>query len=202
MGVEGKGQPLRHAQGRLCPSRNSPPCPRKERRDKDGAPLSVDQEMKAGRAPFWLERYYDSNVWSKEKFTEKLRYIHRNPVRRGSVERQQDWAWSSFRHYATGVEGVVEIESQWTGPQTGATTGLDASDCPKTPPRLCKELRDKDGAPSGAIPSKQMCLELNRHPFFVASRMPARASSWVAVNNEKSLDVIRVLAGNLHAENS
>jgi hypothetical protein len=24
------------------------------------------------------------------------------------------WEWSSFRRYATGVEGVVEIESQWT----------------------------------------------------------------------------------------
>ncbi len=26
-----------------------------------------------------------------------------------------DWEWSSFRHYLTGVEGVVEIESGWTG---------------------------------------------------------------------------------------
>ena len=45
---------------------------------------------------------------------EKLRYMHRNPVTRGLVEHPEDWAWSSFRHYLTGVEGVVEIESQWT----------------------------------------------------------------------------------------
>jgi len=25
-----------------------------------------------------------------------------------------DWAWSSFLHYATGREGIVEIESAWT----------------------------------------------------------------------------------------
>lgn len=25
----------------------------------------------------------------------------------------EDWPWSSFRHYATGVEGIVEIESHW-----------------------------------------------------------------------------------------
>lgn len=25
----------------------------------------------------------------------------------------EDWRWSSFRHYATGPIGVVEIESQW-----------------------------------------------------------------------------------------
>jgi putative transposase len=63
--------------------------------------------------PFWLKRYYDFNVWSEAKRVEKLRYIHRNPVRRGLVEKPEDWKWSSFRHYATGVEGVVEIESEW-----------------------------------------------------------------------------------------
>ena len=45
---------------------------------------------------------------------EKLRYIHRNPVTRGLVERPGDWLWSSFRHYVTGADGVVQIESQWT----------------------------------------------------------------------------------------
>jgi putative transposase len=64
--------------------------------------------------PFWQERYYDFNVWSERKFVEKLRYIHRNPVTRGLVERPEDWPWSSFRHYATGAVVPVEIESQWT----------------------------------------------------------------------------------------
>lgn len=64
--------------------------------------------------PFWQARYYDFNVWSEEKRIEKLRYIHRNPVRRGLVQKPEDWPWSSFRHYATGTEGVVEIESEWT----------------------------------------------------------------------------------------
>jgi len=41
--------------------------------------------------------------------------MHRNPVKRGLVEKPEDWAWSSFRHYLTGEEGVVEIESEWTG---------------------------------------------------------------------------------------
>jgi len=62
--------------------------------------------------PFWQARYYDFNVWSAAKRIEKLRYLHRNPVARGLVEKPQDWPWSSFRHYATGVEGVVEIESE------------------------------------------------------------------------------------------
>jgi len=45
---------------------------------------------------------------------EKLRYIHRNPVKAGLRERPEDWEWSSFRHYATGLEGRVEIVSEWT----------------------------------------------------------------------------------------
>jgi len=58
---------------------------------------------------FWQKRYYDRNVRGKE-FTEKLKYIHRNPVRRGLVARAEDWKWSSYRHYLTGESCGVEIE--------------------------------------------------------------------------------------------
>jgi putative transposase len=44
---------------------------------------------------------------------ENLRYIHRNPVKRGLCNRAEDWEWSSFLHYATGIAGRVEIESEW-----------------------------------------------------------------------------------------
>jgi hypothetical protein len=44
----------------------------------------------------------------------RLRYMHRNPIKRGLVFKPEDWPWSSFRHYATGFEGVVDIESEWT----------------------------------------------------------------------------------------
>jgi len=63
---------------------------------------------------FWQKRYYDFNVRNAAQFMEKLHYIHRNPVKAGLCERPEDWAWSSFRHYATGIEGRVEIESEWT----------------------------------------------------------------------------------------
>jgi putative transposase len=69
---------------------------------------------KVSRAPFWQARYYDFNVWSERKRVEKLRYMHRNPVKRGLVENPEDWAWSSYRHYLTGEDVGVEIESQWT----------------------------------------------------------------------------------------
>ncbi len=76
----------------------------------------VSRKLGTGSAePFWQRRYYDFNVWSEGKFVEKLRYMHRNPVGRGLVDLPEDWAWSSFCHYATGIEGTVEIESWWIG---------------------------------------------------------------------------------------
>ena len=64
--------------------------------------------------PFWLTRYYDSNVFSAGKRKEKVEYMHRNPVARGLVTDAGDWPWSSYRHYQTGERGVVEIESEGT----------------------------------------------------------------------------------------
>ena len=42
---------------------------------------------------FWQACYYDFNVWSERKFVEKLKYIRRNPVRRGLVIGAEDWNW-------------------------------------------------------------------------------------------------------------
>jgi hypothetical protein len=60
----------------------------------------------------WQRRFYDFNVWSEHKQVEKLRYIHRNPVKRGLVTSPEDWAWSSFRAYAYGEEGPVRVNVQ------------------------------------------------------------------------------------------
>ena len=76
--------------------------------------LKQNVARKLGPGRFWQTRYYDFLVWSEKKRIEKLRYMHRNPVQRGLVEHPEDWRWSSFRHYATGCEGTVEIESEWT----------------------------------------------------------------------------------------
>jgi putative transposase len=74
----------------------------------------TSSRLRGSREKFWQERYYDSNVYGERARSEVIRSIHRNPVKRGLVAKPEDWAWSSFRHYATGVEGAVEIESQWT----------------------------------------------------------------------------------------
>src|ERR1700675_1470158 len=47
----------------------------------------------------WQKRFYDY-VWSERKRVEKLRYMHRNSVKRGLVATTEQWAWSSFRAHA------------------------------------------------------------------------------------------------------
>src|ERR1035437_7658985 len=77
--------------------------------------IKLSVTLRSRERPFWQAGYYDFNVFTEEKRIEKLRYMHRNPVKRGLVEKPEEWKWSSFRHYATGIEGAVEIESEWTG---------------------------------------------------------------------------------------
>ena len=57
----------------------------------------------------WQPRFYDFNVWTERKRIEKLRYMHRNPVKRELVESPDMWRWSSFRNYAFGEHGVVKV---------------------------------------------------------------------------------------------
>ncbi len=57
----------------------------------------------------WQHRFYDFNVCTEKKRIEKLRYLHRNPVKRGLVASPELWKWSSFRSYALGEPGVVKI---------------------------------------------------------------------------------------------
>ncbi len=60
----------------------------------------------------WQRRFYDFNVWGERKRIEKLRYMHRNPVKRALVHEPEQWVWSSYRSYAFGEKGMVPI-NQW-----------------------------------------------------------------------------------------
>ncbi|HEU5454020.1 MAG TPA: transposase, partial [Terriglobales bacterium] len=65
---------------------------------------------------FWQKRFYDFNVWSAHKWTEKLKYMHENPVRRGLAPSPELWEWSSYRAYAYGQPGVVKLNG-WPKPE-------------------------------------------------------------------------------------
>ncbi len=65
---------------------------------------------------FWKPRGHDFNVTSEEKVWEKLDYMHRNPLRRGLVDRPEHWPWSSYRFYRTGDSSVLAMDWDGTSP--------------------------------------------------------------------------------------
>jgi len=78
--------------------------PRRRRRKKDKGSLQETETM-----PVWQPRFYDFNVYTERKRVEKLRYMHRNPVKRELVLEPEQWPWSSFRHYKYGEAGLVRL---------------------------------------------------------------------------------------------
>jgi putative transposase len=58
---------------------------------------------------FWQRRYYDFNVYTREKMNEKLEYMHANPVVEKLVAHPRDWPWSSWSFYARG-EGLLKMD--------------------------------------------------------------------------------------------
>jgi len=62
-----------------------------------------------GKRPCWLGGFDDLKVHTDRQRTERLMYMHRNPVLRGLAGQPKDWRWSSFVACSTGVAGLVEV---------------------------------------------------------------------------------------------
>ena len=71
---------------------------------------TTSRKLKGDRDHFWQARYYDFNVITEAKRVEKLRYMHRNPVKRGLTESPEDWQWSRCRFYSTDLRGTVHVD--------------------------------------------------------------------------------------------
>ncbi len=82
--------------------------PRRKRHDPRQRPLFGEESKRA----FWQARFYDFNVWTTKKRVEKLRYMHRNAVKRRLVDSPEHWRWSSYRHYLLGE--AVSVNVGWS----------------------------------------------------------------------------------------
>src|SRR5256714_10251050 len=72
---------------------------RKLRKRKRASAGQLALAFAAPREPpraFWQARFYDFNVYSRGKKSEKLNYMHANPVKRGFVKHSRDLAWSRW----------------------------------------------------------------------------------------------------------
>ena len=71
--------------------------------------------METGSEPprwrFWQNGGgYDRNIRNEIELLQTINYIHDNPVRKGLVQKQEDWKWSSAKEWLTGEKGIIEID--------------------------------------------------------------------------------------------
>jgi putative transposase len=81
-------------------------------------PRITRQRGKKTERLFWQSGGgYDRNIDSPRTLAHEIEYIHLNPVRRGLVERAEDWKWSSSGWYAErqSTNGLVpdSIPAEW-----------------------------------------------------------------------------------------
>ena len=84
----------------------------RERRNSHSFAKGANEWGTHGNTVVWEKRFYDFNVWNARKEIEKIRYMHWNPVKRGLVDRPEDWKWSSSGAYLYGEPGPVGIRFQ------------------------------------------------------------------------------------------
>jgi hypothetical protein len=90
----------------------------------------------------WQKHFYDFNVWSEWKRIEKLRYMHRNPLKRGLVEQPEQWKWSSFRAYFHGERGLVRVNFQEWAMEIKARPVQNFTENGSAPRPLIRKVRE------------------------------------------------------------
>jgi len=81
--------------------------------------LSGEGNCEPTESHFWYRRFYDFNVYSSVKISEKLNYMHMNPLNRNLVVHPRDWPWSSLSHYAGEGPVLIAID-RWDEPANRA----------------------------------------------------------------------------------
>ncbi|HXM97553.1 MAG TPA: transposase [Candidatus Dormibacteraeota bacterium] len=66
-------------------------------KSRTGFALSKRRHAKGA---IWQRSYFDFICRRARDFSQKLEYIHQNPVAANLVKIPEDWEWSSYRHYA------------------------------------------------------------------------------------------------------
>jgi REP element-mobilizing transposase RayT len=70
--------------------------------------INAAQRKSVKNYQLWTHENHAVELYSDKFITEKINYIHENPVRAGIVERAEDYLYSSARNYA-GLEAPIDI---------------------------------------------------------------------------------------------
>jgi REP element-mobilizing transposase RayT len=84
--------------------------PVSSRRSSFAPPPQSNQRCQQS-GPVWQGRFFDRVLRTIKEYWETVDYIHMNPVRRGLVNRPEEWRWSSIHAYQqTCYEVVLPID--------------------------------------------------------------------------------------------
>jgi putative transposase len=61
----------------------------------------------------WQERFDDLAIYTPTIAKVKINYIHNNPVRKGLVERPEDYLYSSARNYVLDDHSIIEVDTDF-----------------------------------------------------------------------------------------
>ena len=56
--------------------------------------------LRHSRGTLWQHQFWDRFVRHQKELADRLEYMHYNPVRKGLVEKPEQWRWSSYSNFA------------------------------------------------------------------------------------------------------
>ena len=68
---------------------------------------NIYNQAKSRKGHLWLERYTSIPVQTGKYALTLMRYIDRNPVLAGIVNKPEDWNWSGYRYYSLGEKNDI-----------------------------------------------------------------------------------------------
>lgn len=71
---------------------------------------SALEEGRGNHYKVWQEGFHPVAIDTEKFFQEKLDYLHKNPIRKGFVERPEHWRYSSARNYLLDDHSILRIE--------------------------------------------------------------------------------------------
>jgi putative transposase len=63
----------------------------------------------------WTDDYYPIALKSEKWFDQKMNYMHDNPVRKGFVEKPENWKYSSARNWLLNDDSIIEMDFKVLG---------------------------------------------------------------------------------------
>ena len=65
----------------------------------------------------WQESFKSLALWSGWMISQKIHYIHANPVRAGLAKTTDEYPWSSFHaFYSDNVDELLQVDKEWWWP--------------------------------------------------------------------------------------